>query len=103
VSNYSVTVFLTAKTNARANGSPNPVLYIEPDGWHRSGGVVFQIPNDMPAEDRVKVVEAILRGAQQFRDAVVADVELQRTVADELAEARAEIARLKAEAEGGAA
>lgn len=104
MSSYNVTVFLTRKTNARGTGAPNPVLYIEPDGWHQPGGsVAFQLPNDMGTTDRVKVAEAILRGAQEFHDAIVADAERQRTAETELAEAREEIARLKGEAEDGAA
>jgi len=103
MSGYNATFFLTAKTNARGNGLPNPVLYIEPDGWHQPGCITLQIPNGVSAADSVKIAESILRGVQQFRDAVVADVERQRTAEDELVEARAEIARLKGESEGGAA
>lgn len=102
MSAYNSTFFLTPKTNTRGSGAPNPVLYIEPDGWHQPGCIVLQIPSGMDAADRVKVAEAILLGAQQFRDAIVDEVERQRTAADELAEARAEIARLKADAEDGA-
>lgn len=94
---FTATFFLEPHASARGHGAPNPVLYVMPDGGG-TGNIGFQIHNDMPLADRVKVAEALLRGAQEFRDAVVADAERQRTAQDELAEARAEIARLKAEA-----
>lgn len=97
----SCTYFLEPHADARGNGAPNPTLTVYPAGI-RYGSVTFQIGDDMPMAVRVKAAEALLRGAQQFRDAIVADAERKRTAEDELAEARAEIARLKAEAEGGA-
>lgn len=99
MSSFNATFFLDANAHARANGAPHPVLYVQPDGGH-SGSVTFQISDSMPHDERVKVANALLRGAKAFRDAVVADAKRQRTAEDELAEARAEIARLKAE--GGA-
>lgn len=101
MSNYSLTIFLEPSTNVRGSGMPNPVLYVEPDGWHGPGNVTFQIRNQYSAEDRVKIAEQFLKGVQAWRDEIVAEDERQRTAADELAEARAEIARLKAEREGG--
>ncbi|WUH94615.1 hypothetical protein OG900_33670 [Streptomyces sp. NBC_00433] len=95
----SCTYFLESHADARGNGAPNPVLYVYPDGV-RSGAVTFQISDSMPMDDRVRAAKALLRGAQQLHDAVVADAERKRTAEDELAEARAEIARLKAEAGG---
>jgi hypothetical protein len=97
VSHFNATFFLTPHAHARGTGAPNPILYVQPDGGH-TGSVGFQISDNMPMADRVKVAKALLRGAQDFHDAIVADAERQRTAVDELAEARAEIERLKAEA-----
>lgn len=96
-STYSATFFLTGSAHSRGSGAPNPVLYVSPDGGP-SGYISLQISEDIPLTERLKIADALLRGAQQFRDAVAADAERKRTVEDELAEARAEIARLKGEA-----
>jgi hypothetical protein len=96
VTSISCTYFLEPNADARGSGAPNPALMVDPAGT-RYGSVTFQISDRMPMEERVRIAKALLRGAQQFHDAVVADAERKRTVEDELAEARAEIARLKAE------
>jgi hypothetical protein len=101
MSSYNATFFLSQHAYARGEGAPNPVLYVYPAGGH-TGSINFQISGSMPMADRVKAAEAILRGAQRFRDAVVADADRRRTAEQELAEARAEIARLKGDAEDGA-
>lgn len=97
MTHISCTYFLELHADARGNGAPNPCFYVQPDGG-RTGSVGFQISDSMPHADRVRIAEALLRGAQQFHDAIVADAERKRTAEDELAEARAEIARLRAEA-----
>jgi hypothetical protein len=96
VSNYTITVFLDAGTNVRGAGLPNPVLYVEPDGWHGPGNISFQMPSRCSAKDRVKIAETFLKGVREWHDKIVAEVEQDRRSTDELAEARAEIARLKA-------
>lgn len=96
MSAYTLTVFLEPNTNVRGCGVPNPVLYVEPDGWHGPGTITLQIPRHVTAEERVKIAEAFLKGAADWRDTIVAEVEEERTATDELAAARAEIARLKA-------
>jgi hypothetical protein len=98
VSNYSVTYFLEARTNVRGSGAPNPVLYVEPDGWHGPGCISLQMRSDITAEERVKIAEQFLKGVTAWRDTIVEQVERERTASDELEAARAEIARLKAEA-----
>jgi hypothetical protein len=101
MSNYSITVFLEPRTNVRGSRVPCPVLYIEPDGWHGSGHIALQMPNKLSTEERVQVAEAFLKGVTEWRNTIVGEVERQRTAVDELAAAREEIARLKAEREGG--
>lgn len=97
MSAYNLTVFLEPRAQVRGTGAPNPVLYIEPDGWHRPGCITLQIPGKCSAEDRVRIAEAFLEGVTAWRNTIVADVERQRTAADELEAARAEIVRLKSE------
>lgn len=48
-----------------------------------------------PAETQLAVADRVLAGVQRWRDSIAAAAERQRTAVDELAEARAEIARLK--------
>lgn len=55
-------------------------------------------PKDMTPEQMLAVAERVLAGVQRWRDTVVERIERERTTVDELAEARAEIERLRAEA-----
>ncbi|MFP3986951.1 hypothetical protein U9R90_05490 [Streptomyces sp. E11-3] len=101
MSNYNLTIFLEPSLTVRSSGKPNAVLYVEPDGWHGPGNTCFQIPQRVSAEDHVKIADAFLEGVTAWRDTIVAEVERNRTAADELAEARAEIERLKSDRDGG--
>lgn len=99
MSNYLITVFLDTKTNVRGTTMPNPVLHVEPDGWHGPGDVSFQMKQCLSPEERVKVADEFLSKVTAWRNQIAAEVERERTAVDELAAAREEIARLKAEAE----
>lgn len=74
---YNATFFLEPQATARSGTDPVTVLY------------------------QVATAERILTAVQEWRDSIVACRDRHRTAADELAQAHAEIARLKAEAEGG--
>lgn len=52
----------------------------------------------MPVEQQLAVAERVLAGVQRWRDNIAEAAERRRTTEDELAAAREEIARLKAEA-----
>lgn len=99
MSAYHITVFLDRKTNVRGTGMPNPVLHVEPDGWHGPGDVSFQMHRNLTADERVKVAEEFLKSVTAWRNQIVGEVDQERTAVDELAAAREEIARLKAENE----
>ncbi|MFE6127476.1 hypothetical protein ACFQ6Q_04250 [Streptomyces sp. NPDC056437] len=98
MSAYSLTIFLEPHADVRGGASPSPVLHVEPDGRYGPGRINFQFRNDTTLEDQVKIAESFLKGVTDWRDTIVAEFEQQRTAADELEEARAEIARLKGEA-----
>ncbi|MFE0088822.1 hypothetical protein [Streptomyces sp. NPDC059016] len=98
MSAYNLAVFLEPSTHVRGSAVPCPVLYIEPDGQHGAGYIALQIRNKVSAEDQVKIAESVLKGVTAWRDSIVEHFQRERTAADELAAARAEIARLKAEA-----
>ncbi|CAG6392732.1 hypothetical protein NMG29_06450 [Streptomyces cocklensis] len=94
-----ITVFLDKHADARGSGALG-ALWLYSDG-KQSTSVTLQFPSGTPLADQVKAAESLLRGVQRWRDDLVAYDERQRTAQDELVEARAEIARLKAEAGEG--
>ena len=101
MSHFNLTFFLEANADARGSGEPHPTLYIQPDGGH-SGSIGLQITSKLSADEKLKIADSLLSGVQRWRDRLAADAERRRTTEDELAAARQEIARLKAERDGGA-
>ena len=89
-----------ANASTHGSGVPHPVLYVQPDGG-RCGSINLQMKADMTVDEQVKLAASILRGVQQWYDRLVEDAQRRRTAEDELAAARKEIARLKAERDGG--
>ncbi|MFD5386316.1 hypothetical protein ACWDHW_08715 [Streptomyces melanosporofaciens] len=100
MSSFNATFFLEASANARGSGVPHPALYVQPDGG-RSGSIAFQIGSELSLDEQLQAAESILRGVQRWRDQLVEDAQRRRTAEEELAAAREEIARLKAERDGG--
>lgn len=98
MSYFTATFFLNAKTHVRGSASVHPVLYVEPDGEHQPGYVTFQIDSKLSIDEQLAIAERLAAGVASWRDGIAARAEQERTAADELATARAEIARLKAEA-----
>lgn len=90
-----ITVFLDKHAAASGTGALG-TLYFYADAA-MSTSVTLQFPHGMSMDDQVKVAESLLSGVQRWRDDVVRIAEQRRTAVDELAEAHAEIARLKAE------
>lgn len=82
-------------------GATDGALYLEPNGI-ANDRVTLARPKDVTPEQMLAVADRVLAGVQRWRDTVAEHVERERTTADELAEARAEIERLRAE-QGGAA
>lgn len=98
----NATFFLEENLSVRGSGTPNASLYVTP-GATQGGYVTFQISDSMPVDDQVRIAETFLKGVQGWRDQLVENAQRRRTAEDELAAAREEIARLKAERDGGAA
>lgn len=98
MSAFTATFFLGPKTHVRGNTSVHPVLYVEPDGEHRPGYVTFQIDSKLSVDEQLKIAERFAAAVGEWRDGIAARAAQERTAADELAAAREEIARLKAEA-----
>ncbi|WP_327655735.1 hypothetical protein [Streptomyces sp. NBC_00483] len=86
-----------------ATSGPYPIasLELQPDGEHRGNELQVMFRSGMPIEQQLAVADRVLAGVQRWRDNLAEVADRQRTAADELAEARAEIARLKAEREDG--
>jgi hypothetical protein len=99
MSYFHATWWLTKKLTVRGSGTPHPSLYIEPEGT-AGGYITLQMDRGLTSTERVAVADQVLSAVTRWRDALAAEDEQERTAADELAAAHAEIARLKAEAEG---
>lgn len=100
MSTFSATFFLEPSAHVRGHASPHPALYVQPDGGF-SGSICFQIKSNLSPDEQLKIADSILSGVQEWRDLLVEDAQRRRTAEDELAAAREEIARLKAERDGG--
>ncbi|MFJ9037898.1 hypothetical protein ACIRF8_15060 [Streptomyces sp. NPDC102406] len=98
---FTATFFLGRTTHVRGNASVHPVLYVEPEGQHRSGYVTFQIDAKLSIDEQLEIADRFAKAVTAWRDDLAARADQQRTAVDELAEARAEIARLKAQREDG--
>ncbi|MFD3568502.1 hypothetical protein [Streptomyces sp. NPDC058667] len=96
---FNATWFLNPKTTIRSSTTVGPVLYIEPDGMAH-GAINLQMKHDVTLDEQVQIADRFAAEVTRWRDEIAARADRERTAADELAEARAEIARLKAEAEG---
>ncbi|MFG3311812.1 hypothetical protein ACGF0C_07610 [Streptomyces albidoflavus] len=81
-------------------GSTDGTLYLHP-GSIAGDQITLIPPTDMTPEQMLTVADRVLTGVQRWRDTVAEHVERERTTADELAAAKAEIERLRAE-QGGA-
>jgi hypothetical protein len=102
MSRFTATFFLGKPSHFRATLSVSPVFYVEPDGEHRAGYVTFQLDSKLSIDEQLKVVDRFAKAAAAWRDDIAARATRERTAVDELEAARAEIARLKAEAEAQA-
>lgn len=83
-----------------ATGSIPPLasLSLRPSNVANCNELRMLFPSAMPIEQQLAVADRVLAGVQRWRDGIAEYAEEQRTAADELAAAHAEIARLKAEA-----
>lgn len=100
MSHFNATFFLERNADVRGSCPPNACLYVQPDGG-RSGSINFQVDSKLSPDEQVAIAEAFVRGVMRWRDSVIEYAERERTAADELVAAREEIARLKAERDGG--
>lgn len=98
----NVSVRGSGTPNAALHGTPNAALHVTP-GATQGGYVTFQISDTMPIDDQVRIAETFLKGVQGWRDQLIETAQRRHTAEDELAAAREEIARLKAERDGGEA
>lgn len=82
---------------------PFPIasLNLRPSNDPRANDLEMLFPSSMPVDVQLAVADRVLAGVQRWRDGIAEAARRQRTAADELAAAREEIARLKAERDGG--
>ncbi|MEU2484043.1 hypothetical protein ABZ593_05445 [Streptomyces sp. NPDC012617] len=100
MSYYTATFFVDTKTHVRSSAIAHPTFYVEPAG--NGGYITFQMDSKLSADERLDLADKFASAAVAWRDQIAAQADEQRTATDELAAARAEIARLKAAAEGTA-
>ncbi|MEU2340114.1 hypothetical protein ABZ608_42425 [Streptomyces sp. NPDC013172] len=99
-----ITSFWTRGVEVRSSTPAlNACLYISPAGLAGGTTLTLMFDSRTPLAEQVEIADHILGGVQQWRDGIVEAAEKRRSAEEELAEARAEIARLKAERDGGEA
>lgn len=93
-----VTTFWTDKVWVDPGFSSEPSLNIHPEGQNRGSDFTLLFPLRTPVEAQLQIADEVLAGVQKWRDQIAATAERERTAEDELAAAREEIARLRADA-----
>jgi len=85
----------------RVESGPYPIasLSLRASSKHTSTELQMMFHSNTPVDVQLAVADRVLAGVQRWRDSIAAAAERQRTAVDELAAAREEIARLKADAE----
>ncbi|MEU3386341.1 hypothetical protein [Streptomyces albidoflavus] len=99
---YSHTYFIDGRTQYRSFTAVNAALMVEPDGIYAPSSVSFQIGGDLTPAEKAEVAERFAVAVTSWATELRAQADGERTTADELAAAKAEIERLRAE-QGGAA
>ncbi|MGW4810499.1 hypothetical protein ACWEPB_02490 [Kitasatospora cineracea] len=77
-------------------GATEGTLYIHPNGVAGDQFTIYR-RRDVSNAEMLAIADRVLSAVQRWRDRIAENAERNRTTADELAEARAEIARLKGE------
>lgn len=80
---------------------PIATLSLRPSSRPTAPELQMLFKSGMPVEQQLAVADRVLAGVQRWRDGIAEAAERHRATEDELAAAREEIARLKAEREGG--
>lgn len=102
MSYFSISLFATSTAHFRRSTGEIPAFYLSPAG-DSGGDLTIQFDTGMSPEERLAVAERLATAAAEWRDSLAEQMDRERTTADELAAARAEIARLKGAQIGGAA
>ena len=92
-----ITSFWGPHTEVRSSPPPIAALYIDPDGQSAGMHHSLLFPSSAPLHEQVAIADRVLAGVQRWRDDIAEKAERARTAEEELAAARAEIARLRGE------
>ncbi|MYU24516.1 hypothetical protein [Streptomyces sp. SID8352] len=95
-----ITMFWGKRADVRSYPPPLGSLYIDPDGMGSGPHLSLLFGSDMPLDEQVVIADRVLAAVQRWRDDTVEKATRERAAQKELAEARAEIARLKGETGG---
>lgn len=99
MSGAQITIFWGPKAEVRSSQPPLAFLYIDAAGMGGNASLTLMFNSKMPLPEQAAIADRVLAGVQRWRDGIAERVERERTAEAELAEARAEIARLKGEYE----
>ncbi|MFB7617796.1 hypothetical protein [Kitasatospora sp. NPDC056181] len=91
----NTTTWWSARGYVDTMGASEGALYIHPNGVAGDQFTIYRRTDDVTDAEMLAVADRVLAEVQRWRDTVAATAERNRTAADELVEARAEIARLK--------
>lgn len=91
--------YWTETGTAQCGPYPIATLSLRPNGFANANELQMSFPHEMPAEQQLVIADRVLAVVQRWRDGIARSAEVERATVDELAAAREEIARLKAEAE----
>ncbi|MEU3620642.1 hypothetical protein ABZ725_51660 [Streptomyces sp. NPDC006872] len=87
---------------AESSAYPMASLSLRPSRDATANELQMMFPQGTAPDVQLAIADRVLAGVQRWRDIIAEGVDRQRTAVDELAAAREEIARLKAEREDGA-
>lgn len=93
--------FWTETGTADVGPFPIASLSLRPSNAATANDLQMSFPSGMSADKQLAVADRVLAQVQRWRDGIAEAAQRQRTAEEELAAAREEIARLKAEREGG--
>ncbi|GHI91316.1 hypothetical protein [Streptomyces olivaceus] len=97
MSDAQITIFWGPEAQVRSSQPPLSCLYIDAAGMGNGASLTLMFGREVPLSEQVTVADRVLAGVQRWRDGIADAAARERTAEAELAEARAEIARLKGE------
>jgi hypothetical protein len=93
--------FWTETGTVECGPFPIASLSLRPSNEPTANELQMLFKSNTPVDKQLVIADRVLAGVQRWRDGIAEAAQRRRTTEDELAAAREEIARLKAERDGG--